>query len=49
MKIIDPFKHLSDVKCNITGGKEGRGNTEYTPNCNCGKDNFPAKDTNLIT
>ena len=24
-------------------------NTEYMPNCNCGKDNFTAKSSNLTT
>ena len=23
--------------------------TEYVPNCNCGKENFPAKGSNLTT
>ena len=32
---------------NIIGRKKK--NTEYKPNCNCGKENFPAKGSNLKT
>ena len=28
---------------------EEKKNTEYKPNCNCGKENFPAKGSNLKT
>ena len=35
---------------NTTGEKKKTNKqTEYKPNCNCGKENFPAKGSNLIT